>query len=68
MVKETAAVHFRASGELDEEVAPDESESFGLVKFISLNAKKELLALYSDPDSVGRIIVLRADLSEEVNR
>ena len=38
------------------------SEPFGKVKFIALSAKKNLLAMYCDPDTHGRIIVLKSDL------
>lgn len=35
---------------------------------MALNAKKELLALYCEPNSRGRIIVMKADLKAEFNR
>ncbi len=35
---------------------------------MALNAKKELLSFYSQPDVQGRIIVLKPDLSAEFNR
>jgi hypothetical protein len=38
-------------------------EPFGTIKFMALNAKKELLSLYCNPEVQGRIIVLKADRS-----
>jgi hypothetical protein len=35
---------------------------------MSLNAKKDLLALYSEGDTRGRMIVLKSDLTKEFNR
>lgn len=35
---------------------------------MALNAKKELLAFYTEAETKGRIIVLKSDLSKEFNR
>ena len=35
---------------------------------MALNAKKDLLAFYTEADSLGKIIVLKSDLSKEFNR
>jgi hypothetical protein len=45
----------------------DDSPSFGKVQFMALNAKKELLAMYCEPNTKGRIIVMKADLAAEFN-
>jgi len=45
--------------ELDE---VKESSSFGQVKFIALNSKRNLLAMYCDPETSGRMIVMKADM------
>ena len=42
--------------------------SFGKVQYLALNAKKELLALYTEAESKGRIIVLKSSLNAEFNR
>lgn len=39
-----------------------DSNPFGCVKFIALNAKRNLLALYADAETTGRIIVMTANL------
>lgn len=36
---------------------------FGQVKFISLNAKKDLIAMYADAENTGRIIVMKANVT-----
>jgi hypothetical protein len=41
---------------------------FGKVQYLALNAKKELLALYTEAETKGRIIVLKAALNAEFNR
>ena len=62
-------VYYRYQSELgdqdsdDDDAADQESSPFGLIKFISLNAKKNLLAMYADPENSGRIIVMMANLS-----
>src|SRR6185369_14551828 len=38
-------------------------ELFGKISFMALNAKKDLLAFYTEAETKGRIIVLKADLS-----
>ena len=43
-------------------------EPFGKVKYIALSAKKNYLAMYCDPDTHGRIIVLKSDLRQELDR
>ena len=35
---------------------------------MALNAKKDLLAFYTEAESEGRIIVLKSDLTKEFNR
>jgi hypothetical protein len=35
---------------------------------MALNAKKDLLAFYTDADTRGRMIVLKSDLTKEFNR
>lgn len=41
---------------------------FGKISFMALNAKKELLAIYSEAETRGRIIVLKSNLTKEFNR
>lgn len=43
-------------------------EPFGKISFMSLNAKKDLLAFYADGENNGRMIVLKSDLTKEFNR
>jgi hypothetical protein len=43
-------------------------ELFGKISFMALNAKRDLLAFYTESETKGRIIVLKADLSKEFNR
>ena len=43
-------------------------EPFGKVKYIALSAKKNFLAMYCEPDTHGRIIVLKSDLRQEMDR
>ena len=45
-----------------------DGSSFGKVQFMALNAKRELLALYCDSETRGRIIVLKSNLNAEFNR
>lgn len=42
--------------------------SFGKVQYLALNAKRELLALYTEAETRGRIIVLKSQLNQEFNR
>jgi hypothetical protein len=35
---------------------------------MSLSTKKDLLAFYAEPETKGRLIVLKSDLSKELNR
>lgn len=43
-------------------------EPFGKISYFALNAKKDLLAMYTEAETVGRMIVLKSDLSKEFNR
>lgn len=43
-------------------------EPFGKISFFAMSAKKNLLVLYTEAESKGRIIVLPTDLSKELNR
>lgn len=36
---------------------------FGTVKLISFNAKKDMVALYSDAETKGRIIVIKSNMA-----
>jgi hypothetical protein len=63
-------IYYRYQSELggqdDDEDEEDEADSsskpFGFVKFIALNAKRNLLAMYCDPENTGRMIVMRSDM------
>lgn len=35
---------------------------------MALNSKKDLLALYAEPESKGRIIVMKSNYTKEFNR
>lgn len=48
-------------GDEDEDM-DTESNPFGLVKFMALNAKKDLLALYCDPEDSGTMFVMKSNL------
>ena len=41
---------------------------FGHVQNIAYNAGKTMLALYTDPETTGTIVVILSDLSRELNR
>ena len=64
-------MHYRYQSELgdqdddeeDEEEDGGDSKPFGLIKFIALNAKRNLLAMYCDPENTGRMIVMLSDIS-----
>lgn len=43
-------------------------KAFGKVEKFALNAKKEMLTLYSEPETLGRIIVMKSDLTKELGR
>ena len=45
-----------------------ESNPFGLVKFMALNAKKDLLALYCDPEDSGLMFVMKANMQRIFSR
>lgn len=70
MVKEDKShMHYRYQSELgdqddDEDEEDADSIPFGTVKFIALNAKRNLLAMYADAENTGRIIVMRADMRQ----
>jgi hypothetical protein len=58
-------VHYRNSDELQEFDADcQQSEPFGKVSYIALSSKRQFLALYSNAETEGNIIVLSADLRE----
>lgn len=43
-------------------------EPFGKISFIALNSKKDLLSFYAEAETRGRMIILKSDLSKELNR
>merc|ERR1719464_2333549 len=53
---------------LDEDDEDDDPEPFGKVQFIALSAKKNYLAMYCEPETHGRVIVLKSDLREQLDR
>ena len=64
LVKENAkAGYYKYASQLEDAEDEDEdTDPFGKVKYIALSAKKNFLAMYCDPDTKGKIIVLKADL------
>ena len=64
LVKENAkAGYYKYASQLeDAEDEEEDTDPFGKVKYLALSAKKNYLAMYCDPDTVGKIIVLKADL------
>ena len=44
------------------------SKPFGKVEYMALNAKKDLLVLYCDAETRGRIIVMKSNYTREFNR
>lgn len=42
--------------------------SFGRVKYVAYNSRRDWIAVYADADSSGNVIVLLDDLSRELNR
>jgi hypothetical protein len=42
--------------------------SFGQIRHIAMNSKKEMITFYSESDTSGLIIVLKSDLSKELTR
>lgn len=63
------AVHMKYQSDLlDMDDDEANAEPFGKVKYIALSAKKNYLAMYCEPDTHGRIIVLTADLRRELDR
>ena len=60
-------IYYRYHSELGDSEGEDsddanDSQPFGQVKFIALNAKRNLLAMYADAEDKGRIIVMTANL------
>ena len=70
LVKENAkAGYYKYASQLeDAEDEEEDTDPFGKVKYIALSAKKNFLAMYCDPDTTGKIIVLKADLKQEMDR
>mmetsp|Transcript_21777 Transcript_21777/g.26851 ORF Transcript_21777/g.26851 Transcript_21777/m.26851 type:complete len:123 (-) Transcript_21777:1958-2326(-) len=52
----------------DDEDMETESKPFGLVKFMALNFKKDLLALYCDPEDEGLMFVMKANMQRLFSR
>ena len=46
----------------------DDRRPLGKIAFMALNSKKDLLAIYSESDSKGRIIVMKSNYTKEFNR
>ncbi len=46
----------------------DSNAPFGVIKYMALNANKEMIAFYTEADTKGRIIVLKSDFTMEHNR
>jgi len=67
LIKENGSKYLKDMSEFLEE-DDDVAEPFGHVKYLALNAKKDLLAMYCEPENEGRIIVMKSDLSMEFNR
>ena len=69
LVKENIShVYYRYFSELGDQDSDDEDEeqdstSFGQVKFIALNAKKNLIAMYCDAETTGRMIVMSSNMA-----
>ena len=51
----------------DDDAEPEESYPFGHVKFIALNAKKQLIALYTDAENTGTIYVMGSGMQKVVD-
>ena len=63
--------YYRYQSEIGDQDDEDEIEAdsapFGQVKFIALNAKRNLLAMYADAENTGRVIVMRADMQAVID-
>lgn len=46
----------------------DDKRPFGKIAFMALNSKKDLLALYTESETRGRIIVMKSNYTREFNR
>ena len=46
----------------------DDRIPFGKVQYMALNSKKDLLALYTESETKGRIIVMKSNYQKEFNR
>ncbi|CDW81219.1 vacuolar assembling sorting protein vps16 [Stylonychia lemnae] len=46
----------------------DDRIPFGKIQFMALNSKKDLLALYTEAETKGRIIVMKSNYQKEFNR
>lgn len=75
LIKEDIShMYYRYQSEVEEPDEDDEgmdemdSKPFGLVKFMALNAKKDLLALYCDPDDEGLMFVMKANMQRLFSR
>merc|ERR1712151_358117 len=65
---ETAVYMKYQSDLLDADDEDGDSGPFGKVQYIALSAKKNYLAMYTEPDTHGRVIVLKSDLRQELDR
>jgi hypothetical protein len=51
----------------EDDADPEESYPFGQVKFIALNAKKNLIAMYADAENTGTVYVMKADMQRVID-
>ena len=57
------SLHLRDLSEMSDDKRP-----FGKISYMALNSKKDLLAIYAEAESKGRIIVLKSNYTREFNR
>ena len=49
-------------------VKVEHNQTLGKIEKFSLSANRKLMAIYSNKDIIGNLIVLKSDLTQELNR